>query len=246
MTCDQAHFEDNVVTICDSIRSNLKLQEFRLDSAFNYSCLPLCVIDSVYSIGVRYGAVRKVIDRWCSQQTPPWPKYQTETPVYYSTSDAIRVFDGMPIENLSRDVFGNMQRTSARGGILKGDAVVRFTRILQAHGIERFSDLVEKSRLDDVEGEIRQIPGQSSGISWKYFLMLAGDDDLVKPDRMILRFIRNALKLQEDVALDCAISLIRAAAYRLRPEFPHVTPRLLDNAIWEFQRNPRRSSQFKQ
>ena len=40
---------------------------------------------------------------------------------------------------------------------------------------------------------MRAIPGQRSGISLTYFFMLAGSDDLVKPDRMLGRFLRGCL-----------------------------------------------------
>jgi hypothetical protein len=36
------------------------------------------------------------------------------------------------------------------------------------------------------------VPGQRSGISWRYLLMLAGIPE-VKPDRMIRRFVADAL-----------------------------------------------------
>ena len=39
-----------------------------------------------------------------------------------------------------------------------------------------------------LEKKIKEIPGQKSGLSFKYFLMLVGNENLIKPDRMIIRY----------------------------------------------------------
>lgn len=38
---------------------------------YGYASLPLCVIDSVFSIGVRYEGVRNVIERYCRRVRLP-------------------------------------------------------------------------------------------------------------------------------------------------------------------------------
>jgi hypothetical protein len=42
-----------------------------LPEAYYYSSLPLCVIDTVYSIGVNYESTRRTVSTWCDAQTPP-------------------------------------------------------------------------------------------------------------------------------------------------------------------------------
>ncbi|WP_139122994.1 hypothetical protein [Cellulosimicrobium cellulans] len=42
--------------------------------------------------------------------------------------------------------------------------------------------------MDEISARLRQIPGD--GVRTGYFWMLVGDDDTVKPDRMILRFLK--------------------------------------------------------
>lgn len=96
------------------------------------------------------------------------------------------------------DMFGNRQRTSTRSGILKAEAVRQFASSLYRTGINDFVDLTE-DKLEIAETSIREIPGQKSRISLDYFRMLAGDDDLIKPDRpdrMVQRFIGKAINLQ--------------------------------------------------
>jgi hypothetical protein len=58
-------------------------------------------------------------------------------------------------------------------------------------------------------GIIETIPGQGSGISFKYFSMLAGNGNYVKPDRMVKRFVADALSIkQDDVSDDFAERLL--------------------------------------
>jgi len=77
-------------------------------------------------------------------------------------------------------------------------------------------------------------PGQTSGISISYFFMLAGTEDLIKPDRMIGRFLKRHLGYEPSPAE--AQSLIFGACEILRAQYPHLTPRLLDYVIWSHER----------
>ena len=63
--------------------------------------------------------------------------------------------------------------------------------------------------------------------------MLAGSDDLIKPDRMILRFLETAL--DRTVQVPEAQPLLASAAGALKSKHPQLTPRLLDFKIWEYQ-----------
>jgi len=85
----------------------------------------------------------------------------------------------------------------------------------------------------DFAEEIKSIPGQGSGISLKYFFMLSGSDDLIKPDRMIRRFIKDITN--RDVEKD-AENCLGAVCERLKENYPNLTPRLLDYQVWNHQR----------
>ena len=84
------------------------------------------------------------------------------------------------------------------------------------------------------EGEIAKIPGQSSGLSTRYFYMLAGDENFIKPDRMIRRFIYSAL--QRELSINECQELRLAAHAELVKEYPLLKPRSLDHLIWMYQR----------
>ena len=205
---------------------------------YTYASLPLCVIDSVFSIGVRYESVRNVLERYCAfagvprlsaARTVP-PRAQQQSTVAF-----LQLAITLDAERLAVEVFGNRQRTSTRNGILKADAVVRFAGVLTQHRVEYLQDVLEAPDLAGVERGVRAIPGQSSGLSWRYFLMLAGREDLVKPDRMILRFLERTLR--RPVGPDEAQPLLRATAAALAREFPGLTARTLDNLIWTAERS---------
>ena len=118
---------------------------------------------------------------------------------------------------------------------MKAEAVYRFAKVLKTFGIETFEDALQRGRAGRVRSEIEKIPGQASGLSYNYFLMLVGDDTAVKADRMIRGFVADAWRVPA-VEARPAEEAVRAAAIALRPKFPELTPSRLDNAIWEFQR----------
>ena len=206
-----------------------------------YASLPLCVIDAVFSIGVRYEGTKRVVRNWCEAQKPQWkridrtPERPTDAP---TVSEFLRITNGVSSDVLAgRDFFDNRQRTSTRHGILKAEAARRFAMGLSWHRIETFDDLKDVQRVEAARSEILKIPGQRSGLSFDYFLMLAGSDEIVKVDRMICQFVTDALKTS--VPRDTTYRLVVEACNKLKTSFPHLTPRLLDNSIWKFQRKRR-------
>lgn len=216
----------------------LPLATATLHDSYYYASLPLCVIDAVYSINARYAGVVATVGRYCDWAGVPryrpdrgsLPPPAGQEPV---TAFCER-FERAGLDDMTAVAFRNRQRTSPRGGILKADAVYRFASALRRHKVEFFQDVPGAADNEALAGEIRSIPGQGSGLSLGYFWMLAGSDDNVKPDRMVLRFL--SAVLGRAVRVDEAQRLLRAATTRLRPKHPHLTPRLLDFVVWNYQR----------
>jgi hypothetical protein len=77
--------------------------------------------------------------------------------------------------------------------ILKAEATFRFAKALRHFGIQTFADVLKSGLRNDLRQAIKAIPGQSNGLSYAYFLILAGNQDGVKADRMVTRFVANAL-----------------------------------------------------
>lgn len=218
--------------------SNLDMAALALSDEYYYTGLPLCVIDAVYSIGVKYESTANTVRRYCDHFSLPRLRPRAAELPPIEDQESVEEFRTKMlhygIERLTTDVFANRQRTSSCNGILKAEAVYRFADALTRHGVNYLQDVVEAATDAELEAEIRSIPGQKSGISFQYFLMLAGSDDLIKPDRMILRFLSGVLG--RVVAVDEAQALVQGACLCLRERYPHLTPRLLDYAIWEYQR----------
>lgn len=135
---------------------------------------------------------------------------------------------------MTDQVFQNRQRTSTRGGILKAEAVRRFAEALRHHGVQHLQDVPAAAENAALERSICTIPGQTSGISLQYFWMLAGSDDFIKPDRMVLRFLQAAIG--SPVGAEQAQRLLREVATRLQSQYPELNPRVLDHEIWKHQR----------
>ncbi|WP_291111921.1 hypothetical protein [Flavobacterium sp. UBA4120] len=147
----------------------------------------------------------------------------------------MKLMERQSIKELTENIYKNRQRTSTRSGILKSEAVILFLKVLQKFKINKLSDIDKIITSEQFETEIKEIPGQNSGISLTYFFMLAGSDELIKPDRMILRFLENISG--EKVSLkDCQV-ILAAVADQLKNNGFNITPKKLDNLIWNYQRN---------
>jgi hypothetical protein len=83
------------------------------------------------------------------------------------------------------------------------------------------------------EARVKKIKGQSSGISFDYFTLLAGVQ-MVKVDRMIMRFVAEAAAGKRISPRDAREAII-GAAHILQAEYPHIDARLLDSEVWGFE-----------
>ena len=217
----------------------LSLERAALDREYHYNSLSLCVIDAVFSFGVRYESVRSVVRRYCEyfqlERYRPDRSAVPAKPAQEALGGLLQHFDDLGLDRMTSDVFANRQRTSTRNGILKAEAVSMFADTLRSHGIAYLQDIGETLPSAALQQAIALIPGQGSGISLQYFWMLAGSDDLIKPDRMVLRFLRDSLG--RPVCADEALRIVAGAVAELKATYPSMTPRLLDHKIWEYQRD---------
>jgi hypothetical protein len=216
------------------------LHEARLPDEYYYASLPLCVVDAVFSIGVRYESTRRTVRNWCDSQTPAWrmidrsPRSEQRRS-QHTLEEFLGLLKGRDFRSLAQREFNNSQRTSSTNGILKAEATYMFAVALHHAGINDFGDTQEMTRLEKVRPTIIWIKGQGSGLSFDYFLMLSGCDAHVKADRMVRRFVANALGTT-DVSAITAQQLVLEACEELKAHFPNLKPRLLDYEIWSYQR----------
>lgn len=195
--------------------------------------LALCVVDAVQSLGVTYTSVGNVIDSYRRYR-----RAQNADPQTDGTAELLKTFEELGGSAGWATEVGNGNRTSTRAGApLKAEAIRQAAQLLSDAGFTDTAKLriaVDTPELAEVKARWRQIPGQSGGISWRYLLMLAGVPG-VKPDRMIIRFVADALSLQPSgVTSQFAAEAISATAERLT-----MSPTDLDHGIWDWQRKQR-------
>ncbi len=211
-----------------------------LGSEYGYSNLVLCLIDAIFSIGIRYTTTRRVVSHFIG-----WWDTNAGDPAATSAALALSDFalavplDLAETESSARDmaktVFGHLHRTSSRNGILKAAAILKEADVCLSFGIDNLEDLLAHRDDEQFKSAFRSLPGQGSGISLRYLFMLAGDTDEAKPDRMILRFMRRHLGYQPSP--DKAVTLLHDVSVQLQADGIDMDVRRLDHAIWRHESN---------
>jgi hypothetical protein len=210
----------------DRILSELKVMadptSWKLPDGYHQS-VGLSILDSIWSMGVNYDKhVVPVIRRYRAFRIS-----EGADPEKDSANDLVSVFARVGgVEGFINGIAENRQRTSAVSGILKADAVLLAAQGIQKLGLITPADVVKSQ--DDVENFWLKIKGQSSGISFGYFMMLLGQEG-IKPDRMIIRFLEKALARK--VSTDEAREMLAEVAHKL-----NLSQIQLDHAIWNYQR----------
>ena len=222
--------------IVEKVLNDIKI-ETELGKEYFYSNIPFCVIDSIFSIGVRYSGVQNVIKNVASKLNirPSAVFKDGIRQDEITTSEFLILIKDWTSEEAAKELYKNSQRTSTSNGILKATAVRQFLEVLADHKVETFEDIKKVFGTSIFEADIKSIRGQSTGISLKYFYMLAGNSDMIKPDRMIMRFLKDTLA--HSVTVDHAQKLLYEAAAKISDKLnKKINAMLLDNHIWKYQR----------
>lgn len=127
--------------------------------------------------------------------------------------------------------FGNSQLSPGRpayapGGATKAAAIRQACEALLGAKVDTATDIVD-GNVADVKAALRSVPGIGYA-TVNYFLILLGRPG-VKPDRMVLLFVREALG-DDTIGVKAADRLVTEAAGKLRFE-----PHELDHAIWRYE-----------
>ena len=199
-----------------------------------WTSLSFCIVDAVWSIGANYDNVVVPLVR---------EKFAAKFGVLQPTIPACQPIpkDPLPLSKLdvltvdSLTALMNRQRTSTRGGILKADAVLRHIAVFRERDVETMQDALalfgDLERFGKVDKALRSIPGEGGfGIRRNYLWMTIGQDDLIKPDRMVLRWLgRQEVKTDPAGARDILGALVPLVSARLKR---HVTAWEIDHALW--------------
>ena len=199
-----------------------------------WTSLSFCVVDAVWSIGANYDnvAVPLVRKKFAAKFGVTEPTVSASQPVPEDPLPLASLND-LTVDSLTNLM--NRQRTSTRGGILKADAVLRHIAVFREHGVETMQDglalFSEPGRFENVDKELRSIPGEGGfGIRRNYLWMTIGQDDLIKPDRMVLRWLgRQDVKADPAGARDIITAIVPLVSARLNRT---VTAWEIDHALW--------------
>lgn len=189
----------------------------------NISCLPLKAMAAVYSIGLKTKTWENIITRFCNKVN-----WEYRIPNGFigrggkSTGDLINLLENYP--SYGAGTILSKHRTSAVNGILKSEALHEFCIALHKNGVQfDINECKDGIKLFD---DIKKIRGQKSGISYIFFLMLCGNESLVKPDRQILRYVKRELPNRAWSPFEAA-----GAVYLSAP-LAGISPREADRRIW--------------
>ena len=195
--------------------------------------LSLCIADAVWSIGAHYDnvvvpLVRKLATKFSVEQpTIPMSESLGADPLPLAELADLTVDELIPLTN--------RQNTSTRGGIRKADAVLRYIHVFRSHGVKDLGDAIvlfgDDERFAAVNADLRKVPGEGAhAVRRDYLWMLIGQDDLIKPDRMVLRwFRRHGVTVDPVGARDLIAALVPAVSAGLKRP---VTAWEIDHALW--------------
>jgi len=167
----------DVQQLINHCKHNLDLMNTKLSDEFFYASLPFCVIDAVFSVGVRYESTRRVVMRFCDHFHLQRIHNDSISTLELSITGFLEMYDKCSPQCMADNIYQNKQRTSSRNGILKAEATLRVAQTLKNAGVEFKADVFKTDDRANFEAEFKEIPGQGSGKSLHYFYMLAGSDD---------------------------------------------------------------------
>jgi hypothetical protein len=193
--------------------------------------LAQCILNAVYSTGNRSESVIRVLDRYRRRRVETGADPETDGPAELLAE--IRACGGP--EGFA-DALGNHWRAwQSKTAPYKAAVIHGAADLLAAasvHTREQLEAALEDpTRHDALKRGWRDLPGQRSGLTWRYFLMNTGMPG-IKADRMITRWTSRAVG-RSTTPRQAELILIEAAR-RLGVE-----SRRLDHAVWDHERRRR-------
>lgn len=193
-----------------------------------YESVALAVLDSIYSTGNRYAGVIHALNRYRTSR-----RAEGDDPDQDGAIDLVAAVDrwggtGGLVERTNR------WRTSTKAGApSKAEAAYGAATILADHGLDSVAQVREalgtrdKQHESPVKTRWLALPGQRSGLTWTYFLMLCGVPG-VKADRMVVSYVSRAFG--QSASPEAARSLVCELA-----RTQGIDEIVLDHAIWRLE-----------
>lgn len=194
---------------------------------FGYpDALALCIIDAIYVTGARHLTVENVVERYRGYRAAQGADADTDgAPELLANVEAL----GGPPQWAAE--IGNRRPTStAKGAPLRSAALIEVTEALVGLGVRTTADLravaADDERCAQAEAAWCAVPGQRSGFTWRYLVLLAQQPG-VTVDPSVAGYVYRELGAVdgEDVA-----ALLQAVA-----DTAGWDATALHHAIWRFE-----------
>ena len=222
---DMPEAETEIRLMADAARRSLPLSESWLPDAFFPAHLTVALVDAIVRPRTwrpgpmeaaarycrRFGLATRRPERW--EVLPPPDEQET-------LEDLLRHFDELGMEAMARELLGTTAGSAASRR--KAEDLFLAARSLRSIGVEVLQD-VRSRPPEAVEATLRGA-GPNAG---RLLLMYTGDDEFVRGDTHVRRFVASAIG-RRSVRADRAEALVRAAAHELI-----LAPRFLDRLIWQ-------------
>jgi hypothetical protein len=231
--------QSDINTFVAWFKTNINLKNAVLPPEYYYSSLPLCVMDCIDSINARYVRPVKLIQNYCSfNGLPLYRVNRNALPPLSSQQPVSALVLDMQNKGLScytNNVFKRFQRVKTAKGVYtpKTNLIYDFAGLLLRYNVNYFQDITSILMDNNFEKDALGIPGIADR-TLSYFFMLAGDDSTIKFDRWLDRHA--TMVLGRKINVKYAQNLYSKTSRALRPKYPHVTPRLLENCAWDYTR----------
>jgi hypothetical protein len=204
-----------------------------------YANLPLCVLDAVYSVAAPRAQVENLVERYCAHYDVPChrPRFDRlpRREEQLTIRDLIGQIEAVGPQRFAAEVLRNRRPTSPGiGRVLRSEAVLAVSYVLDAHGIDVLQDLVGAGASRSLYRELCAVPGQSQGTGIRSLFALAGVGEVITPSPLVRRCFTEALGRPIDAQE--AGRLLEEAAAALRPDARWITPAYLDHAIANAER----------
>lgn len=207
--------------------------DFTIASPNGYSSAPICALDAIFSLGVRYGSVVNALNKFCKKFKIDWTTSDIKTSVLLSEIEDVLNKEKISIGEFA-ELYLNKTRTSThKTGILKADAFLQALSVMKDNNIETCYDAMLKVGDGSFESAFTSIPGQTYGTSLHYFYMLCGDSSFIKIDRHISHFTCQAI-CKDNFTKNDITELFQQAVSILKESYPEMTPKQLDHIIWSY------------
>lgn len=221
--------DTDVGRLVSQVRRRINLKDAELSDEFFPAHLTVALIDALFTPQLRYYThVVPIIERYCARfnlrrvrpertSLPPVDEQETLT-------DLIDHYKAMGSSGFQEEIVRS-RYCSPGTKILKSENVKRAAIKLRGIGIETLQDVQSKSAYE-IKCALRPLLGIGDR-TIHMFLMYAGDDEFVKGDVHVCRFVAVALR-RPQVSAEEAERLVGRAASVLG-----IAPRLLDYEIWK-------------